>query len=80
MAFAGSASDNSNTASTPEVVHVRTHRVSCEGSGGALGHPKVFYDIPAGGQVTVRVLPLGDFVLAEVADTGIGISQKDMHQ
>jgi uncharacterized Zn-finger protein len=33
-------------------VHVRSHRVSCEGSGGALGHPKVFYDIPAGGSVT----------------------------
>ncbi len=33
-------------------MHVKTHRVSCEGSGGALGHPKVFYDIPPGGSVT----------------------------
>ena len=32
---------------------------------------------PAGGQVTLRVLPLGDFVLVEVADTGIGISAAD---
>lgn len=52
MAFAGSTSDNSNSASGQEVVHVHSHRVSCEGSGGALGHPKVFYDIPPGGSVT----------------------------
>jgi two-component system sensor histidine kinase TctE len=32
---------------------------------------------PAGGQVTLRVLPLGDFVLVEVVDSGIGISEAD---
>ena len=32
---------------------------------------------PPNGQVTVRVLALGDFVLAEIADTGIGISATD---
>ena len=52
MALAGSPSKTSGPASGQEVVHVRSHRVSCEGSGGALGHPKVFYDIPAGGSVT----------------------------
>lgn len=52
MALAGSASDTPNDLPPEEVVHVKTHRVSCEGSGGALGHPKVFYDIPPGGSVT----------------------------
>ncbi|MET0545733.1 MAG: zinc-finger domain-containing protein [Caulobacterales bacterium] len=49
------AADTSAQNSAPfpeEVVHVRSHRVSCEGSGGALGHPKVFYDIGASGSVT----------------------------
>jgi two-component system, OmpR family, sensor histidine kinase TctE len=32
---------------------------------------------PAGGRVTARVLPLGDFVIVEVEDTGIGISEAD---
>lgn len=52
MALSGSASDALNALPHQEVVHVKTHRVSCEGSGGALGHPKVFYDIPPGGQAT----------------------------
>jgi uncharacterized Zn-finger protein len=29
----------------PEVVTVTSHRVACEGVGGALGHPKVYYEI-----------------------------------
>jgi uncharacterized Zn-finger protein len=29
----------------PEVIAVHTRRVSCDGGGGALGHPKVFYDM-----------------------------------
>lgn len=29
----------------PEVIKVRAKRVSCDGGGGALGHPKVFYDM-----------------------------------
>lgn len=52
MAAAGSPSKTDPSAAPDDVVHVHSHRVSCEGSGGALGHPKVFYDIPAGGQVT----------------------------
>ena len=29
----------------PETVEVETHRVSCEGIGGALGDPKVFLEM-----------------------------------
>ncbi len=31
--------------STAEVVQVRTRRVSCEGVGGALGHPRVYLEM-----------------------------------
>ena len=34
-----------------EVVFVDTRQVSCEGTGGALGHPKVFYTIGDKGYV-----------------------------
>ncbi len=38
------------TASTPfveppEVITVRSHRVSCDGVGGALGHPRVYMEM-----------------------------------
>ena len=29
----------------PEVIVVETKRVSCDGGGGALGHPIVYYDM-----------------------------------
>ena len=29
----------------PEIIEVETHRVSCEGIGGALGHPKVYLEM-----------------------------------
>ncbi|OYX48269.1 MAG: hypothetical protein B7Y90_11095 [Alphaproteobacteria bacterium 32-64-14] len=29
----------------PEVVVVATKKVACDGGGGALGHPKVWYDM-----------------------------------
>lgn len=29
----------------PEVMKVSTKRVSCDGGGGALGHPKVYMDM-----------------------------------
>jgi len=31
--------------SAPEVITVTSHRVKCDGGGGALGHPVVFYDM-----------------------------------
>lgn len=33
------------SADNPEVVVVTTRKVSCDGVGGALGHPKVWYDM-----------------------------------
>ena len=34
-----------NLADNPEVVVVATKKVACDGGGGALGHPKVWYDM-----------------------------------
>jgi uncharacterized Zn-finger protein len=44
------------TASTPfveppEVIKVHSHRVSCDGVGGALGHPRVYMEMGAEGWV-----------------------------
>ena len=35
----------------PEVIEVTTRSVCCDGGGGALGHPKVYYTIGAEGFV-----------------------------
>lgn len=35
----------------PEVVDVDTTQVACDGGGGALGHPKVYLNMGAGGFV-----------------------------
>ncbi len=35
----------------PEVVVVHEHRVSCDGGGGALGHPRVYLEMGAKGFV-----------------------------
>ncbi|MEM6414920.1 MAG: zinc-finger domain-containing protein [Pseudomonadota bacterium] len=32
----------------PEVIYVDQHRISCDGGGGALGHPKVWYSLRDG--------------------------------
>lgn len=29
----------------PEVITVRSHRIACDGIGGALGHPRVFLEM-----------------------------------
>jgi uncharacterized Zn-finger protein len=34
-----------NFADNPEVVVAATKKVACDGGGGALGHPKVWYDM-----------------------------------
>ena len=31
----------------PEVVEVQSHRVACDGVGGALGHPRVYMEMGA---------------------------------
>ncbi len=32
----------------PEVIYVAQHRIGCDGGGGALGHPKVYYSLEDG--------------------------------
>lgn len=32
----------------PEVIYVKSHRVACNGGGGALGHPVVWYSLEDG--------------------------------
>ena len=39
---------------TQEFVLVNTRRVSCDGGGGALGHPLVFMEIGAEGDVVCK--------------------------
>ena len=41
---------NANTTVTPdpEVIRVNAHRVACNGGGGALGHPVVWYSLEDG--------------------------------
>ena len=34
-----------NLVDNPEVILVATKKVACDGGGGALGHPKVWYDM-----------------------------------
>lgn len=29
----------------PETIYTRDHRVMCDGGGGALGHPRVYYEM-----------------------------------
>jgi uncharacterized Zn-finger protein len=52
---------------SPEVVAVRSHRIACDGVGGALGHPRVYLEM--GGEPFVEC-PYCDrrFVLAAGAD------------
>ena len=41
-------SEPSSTAfDAPETVYVEDHKVSCNGGGGALGHPLVWYEMGA---------------------------------
>jgi uncharacterized Zn-finger protein len=35
----------------PEVIVVHSHRVACDGVGGALGHPRVYLEMGAAGVV-----------------------------
>ena len=39
---------------TPETVEVSDHRVSCNGGGGALGHPKVYMDMGQSDSVSCK--------------------------
>lgn len=35
----------------PEIVNVHSHRIACDGVGGALGHPRVWLEMGAAGFV-----------------------------
>ncbi|WP_442867746.1 zinc-finger domain-containing protein [Caulobacter sp. NIBR2454] len=35
----------------PETVTVRSHRIACDGVGGALGHPRVWLEMGAAGYI-----------------------------
>ena len=37
---------------SPEVIHVKDHRIACDGGNGALGHPRVFLEMGEAGEVT----------------------------
>ena len=52
----------------PEVVRVSSHRVSCDGVGGALGHPRVWLEMGAAHEVEC---PYCDrrFVLSDLFET-----------
>jgi uncharacterized Zn-finger protein len=41
------------SSSTPpvEIIYVADHRIACDGGGGALGHPKVWYEMGDEGKV-----------------------------
>lgn len=34
-----------------DIILITEHRISCDGGGGALGHPKVFLDVGSDGEV-----------------------------
>ena len=36
---------NPDTVAAPEVIMVRSHRIACDGVGGALGHPRVWLEM-----------------------------------
>ncbi len=36
-----------NAVAPPEVIVVRSHRIACDGVGGALGHPRVWLEMGA---------------------------------
>jgi uncharacterized Zn-finger protein len=39
------------SASAPEIVETDSHRISCDGDGGALGHPRVYLEMGDGTSV-----------------------------
>ncbi len=48
------APSQSQVPAPPEVIETSDHRVSCDGGGGALGHPRVFMEL--GGKPWVECL------------------------
>eukprot|EP01031_Cornospumella_fuschlensis_P002285 gene2285-2866_t len=40
-----SVNGSPNSAQPVETIYVDNHRVACDGGGGSLGHPKVWYEM-----------------------------------
>lgn len=59
---------------TPETFLIRTHRISCDGSGPdvppALGHPKVWLEIDESGAVDCGYCDRRFVLMGGAADTG----------
>lgn len=55
------------TSEKPETIEVETRIVSCDGDGGALGHPRVFLNMGAAGHVECPYCDR-DFVLKAGAE------------
>ena len=45
------AADVASVVAPPEVIAVASHRVACDGVGGALGHPRVYLEMGEAGFV-----------------------------
>lgn len=58
----------SNPQTSADMVEVKMRRVSCDGGGGALGHPKVWLDMGQNKQVRCKYCDRL-FVLSETAKT-----------
>ena len=61
----------SSTAEPPEILHVESETVSCDGGGGALGHPRVFLNMEGRGQIDCPYCGRR-FVLKQGAMAGAG--------
>lgn len=55
---------------TPEITVVTTTRVCCDGGEGPLGHPRVWYTIPAAGYVDCGYCDKRFILKGSPADTG----------
>lgn len=57
---------------TQEIMFVTTTRVACDGGGGALGHPRVWYTIPPEGYVVCGYCDKRFILKGSPADKGDG--------
>jgi uncharacterized Zn-finger protein len=46
-----SVNGSPNSAQPVETIYVDNHRVACDGGGGSLGHPKVWYEMGDEGKI-----------------------------
>ncbi|MEO1330668.1 MAG: zinc-finger domain-containing protein [Pseudomonadota bacterium] len=61
----------------PETVLVETRRVSCDGGGGALGHPRVYYTIGVSGFVECGYCDRRFVLVGAEADASETVKVKD---